>query len=162
EANYINTAHPDFIDGHKAIAVATDRLFGPRMAQPGSQQQSVRGSSAQHQGTAANMPNLSRGGNSDDGVHPPGFFSSFFGGRKQMETEVIKLLISSYFSIVKRTVADMVPKAIVLHLVTQVRESIQQELLRELYKSEVLDELLKESEQTTAKRRELRQMIGAL
>jgi hypothetical protein len=37
-----------------------------------------------------------------------------------METEVIKLLISSYYNIVKRTMIDMVPKAIMLNLVQYV------------------------------------------
>jgi len=37
--------------------------------------------------------------------------------RESVEVEVIKLLITSYYNIVKRTVIDMVPKAIMLNLV---------------------------------------------
>ncbi|KAK7434427.1 vacuolar protein sorting-associated protein 1 [Stygiomarasmius scandens] len=66
--------------------------------------------------------------------------------RETMETEVIKLLIHSYFDIVKREMIDMVPKAITLTLVNHSKENLQRELLQELYKAEVLDDLLKESE----------------
>jgi dynamin 1-like protein len=40
---------------------------------------------------------------------------------------------------------DMVPKAITLTLVNFAKENLQRELLENLYKSEVLEELLKES-----------------
>jgi hypothetical protein len=79
-----------------------------------------------------------------------------------METEVIKLLLLSYFSIVKRTVADFVPKAVMYNLVVHTKEELQRELLAELYKSEVFDEALKESDATVQRRRECKDMIGAL
>jgi replication fork clamp-binding protein CrfC len=37
--------------------------------------------------------------------------------KESEEVEVIKLLINSYFNIVRRTMIDMVPKAIMLTLV---------------------------------------------
>lgn len=74
----------------------------------------------------------------------------------------VELLISSYFNIVKRTVVDTVPKAIVLNLVNAAKEELQRELLQELYKTEVLDELLKESEFTQNRRKECKRMIEAL
>ncbi|MCO5553568.1 hypothetical protein L7F22_007091 [Adiantum nelumboides] len=79
-----------------------------------------------------------------------------------METEVIKLLITSYFNITKRTVIDMIPKAIMLNLVTYAKDSLQRELLQELYKSEVMDDLMKESDHVISRRRECVKMISAL
>jgi len=79
-----------------------------------------------------------------------------------METEVIKLLIHSYFNIVKREMIDMVPKAIFLTLVNFSKENLQRELLQELYKADVLDELLKESEFVVSRRKELQTLIGGL
>ena len=56
------------------------------------------------------------------------------------------MLISSYFNIVKRTMIDMVPKAIMLNLVSHAKEELQRELLENLYRTNALDDLLKESE----------------
>ena len=57
---------------------------------------------------------------------------------------------------------DMVPKAISLTLVTHSKNSLQNELLQELYKPEVLDELLKESEFVVNRRKEVVSMVQAL
>ncbi len=82
--------------------------------------------------------------------------------REQIETEVIKLLLLSYFNIVKRTTADLVPKAIVLNLVQASKDELQRELLAELYKKESFTEELKESEFVVKRREECKKMIGAL
>ena len=56
----------------------------------------------------------------------------------------------------------MVPKAITLTLVNHSKENLQRELLQELYKPEVLDDLLKESEFVVNRRKEVVSMIQAL
>ncbi|KAJ2141476.1 vacuolar protein sorting-associated protein 1, partial [Coemansia sp. RSA 637] len=82
--------------------------------------------------------------------------------REQQETEVIKLLVQSYFNIVKRTTIDMIPKSIMLNLVAHSKQGLQRELLKELYNPEAMEDLLKESESTVARRSECRKMIDAL
>ena len=74
----------------------------------------------------------------------------------------LELLIMSYFAVVKREMIDMVPKAITLTLVNFSKENLQRELLENLYKPDVLDELLKESPDVVARRRECVKMVGAL
>ena len=74
----------------------------------------------------------------------------------------LELLIHSYFNIVKREMMDMVPKAISLTLVNYAKENLQRELLQELYKPEVLDDLLKESEFVVNRRKEVVSMVQAL
>ena len=74
----------------------------------------------------------------------------------------VEILIHSYFNIVKREMIDMVPKAITLTLVNHSKEDLQRELLQELYKPEVLDDLLKESEFVVNRRKEVVQMVTAL
>lgn len=78
------------------------------------------------------------------------------------EPRIIELLIHSYYNIVKREVIDMVPKAITLTLVNHSKENLQRELLQELYKPEVLDDLLKESEYVVSRRKECVSMVQAL
>ena len=73
-----------------------------------------------------------------------------------------ELLITSYFNIVRRTMIDMVPKAIMLNLVSWSRENMQSELLTNMYKTDELDELLKESEYTVRRRKDCQQMVESL
>lgn len=73
-----------------------------------------------------------------------------------------ELLIHSYFNIVKREMIDMVPKAISLTLVNYSKENLQRELLQELYKPEVLDDLMKESDAVVSRRKEVVKMVNAL
>src|SRR5258708_1170925 len=57
---------------------------------------------------------------------------------------------------------DMVPKAISLTLVNHSKENLQRQLLQELYKPDVLEDLLKESELVVARRKEGVGMVQAL
>jgi hypothetical protein len=74
----------------------------------------------------------------------------------------VELLIHLYLNIAKREMIDMVPKAISPTLVSYAKENLQRELLQELYKPEVLDELLKESEYVVTRRKEVTSMIVVL
>jgi hypothetical protein len=74
----------------------------------------------------------------------------------------VELLIHSYFNIIKREMIDMVPKAVFLTLVNQSKENLQQVLLTELYKPDVLDDLMKESDFIVNRRKEVKEMIAAL
>ncbi|BFZ53713.1 Dynamin-related GTPase protein [Savitreella phatthalungensis] len=66
--------------------------------------------------------------------------------KERMETELIQKLIISYFSIVRETIGDQVPKAIMHLLVNHVKGNIQNRLVSVLYKSELFDSLLYEDE----------------
>ena len=57
---------------------------------------------------------------------------------------------------------DMVPKAISFTLVNYSKEKLQGELLQELYKPDTQNDVLKESEQVVARRKECVSMIDAL
>ncbi len=72
------------------------------------------------------------------------------------------MLIHSYFNIVKREMIDMVPKSVTLTLVNHSKDNLQKELLQELYKPDVLNELLKESGAVVERRQEVVKMLAAL
>ncbi|KAH8991532.1 Dynamin central region-domain-containing protein [Lactarius akahatsu] len=182
QACYVNTTHPDFLNGHKAMALVTDRLNANKPATPEPKPGKM---------TAAQLNN-NKDLDVDIKKEEPSFFGSFFSSaksqqqkakkgpqpmeappaiirpqaalseRETLETEVIKLLIHSYFNIVKREMIDMVPKAITLTLVNHSKENLQRELLQELYKPDVLEDLLKESELVVARRKEVVSMVQAL
>ncbi|CAN8099503.1 unnamed protein product [Discula destructiva] len=66
--------------------------------------------------------------------------------REQMETELIRALISSYFNIVRESIADQVPKAIMHLLVNHCRDEVQNRLVSELYREALFEELLYEDD----------------
>lgn len=66
--------------------------------------------------------------------------------REQLECELIRRLIASYFGIVRETIRDQVPKAIMCLLVNYTKDSVQNQLVQKLYKESLFDELLYEDE----------------
>ncbi|KAK5780285.1 hypothetical protein RI543_002324 [Arxiozyma heterogenica] len=72
--------------------------------------------------------------------------------REELECELIRRLIISYFDIVREMIQDQVPKAIMCLLVNYCKESIHNRLVTELYKDSIMDDLLKEDETLTQER----------
>ena len=98
--------------------------------------------------------------------------------KEEMETTLIRSLIGSYFSIVRQSIQDLVPKAI-MHLmvsstkawrtspvdrVGQVnfsRDSVQQRLVTSLYKPDLFAELLYEDETLVTERARVKALLDA-
>ncbi|KFY10447.1 hypothetical protein V492_05022 [Pseudogymnoascus sp. VKM F-4246] len=183
EACYVNTGHPDFLNGHRAMAIVNERHHQAKPVQvdPKTGKPLTAAQAAAAPQRAAS-PSLDGSGDANGG-----FFGSFFASkankkkmaameappptlkasgtlseRETVEVEVIKLLINSYYNIVKRTVIDMVPKAIMLNLVQFTKDEMQRELLENMYRTDTLDELLKESDYTVRRRKECQQMVESL
>lgn len=175
EETYVNTAHPDLLKGSQAMVIVEEK-FHPK-PQVAVDPKSGKPLPPSQQPTPA--PPVTK-------EEQNGFFGGFFSSknkkrlqqmeapppvlratgtmteREQMETEVIKLLISSYYSIVQRTVADLVPKAIMLKLITRSKDEIQKELLLKLYSASDLGDLVKENDLTVQKRKECLKMVEVL
>uniref|UniRef100_A0A5F8HDK9 Dynamin-1-like protein n=1 Tax=Monodelphis domestica TaxID=13616 RepID=A0A5F8HDK9_MONDO len=79
--------------------------------------------------------------------------------REQRDCEVIERLIKSYFLIVRKNIQDSVPKAVMHFLVNHVKDTLQSELVGQLYKSLLLDDLLTESEDMAQRRKEAADML---
>ncbi|KXL47491.1 hypothetical protein M433DRAFT_64126 [Acidomyces richmondensis BFW] len=179
EACYINTGHPDFLNGHRAMAIVNERHNASKPVQ-------VDPKTGKPLPPSAAPPRSSSPSLDVNGDGGSGFFGSFFASKNKkkmaamepppptlkasgtlseketQEVEVIKLLITSYYNIVRRTMIDMVPKAIMLKLVEHTKEEMQRELLGELYRTQELDDLLKESDYTIRRRKECQQMVESL
>ncbi|KAE8362662.1 ATP synthase alpha/beta family, nucleotide-binding domain-containing protein [Aspergillus caelatus] len=177
EACYINTGHPDFLNGHRAMTIVNERQAGSKPTQ-------VDPKTGKPLPPRANSPSVDLG--NTESSSGSGFFGSFWASknkkkmaameappptlkasaslseRETTEVEVIKLLITSYFNIVKRTMIDMVPKAIMYMLVQFTKDEMQRELLENMYRNNELDELLKESDYTVRRRKECQQMVESL
>uniref|UniRef100_U5EY90 dynamin GTPase n=1 Tax=Corethrella appendiculata TaxID=1370023 RepID=U5EY90_9DIPT len=82
--------------------------------------------------------------------------------KEQKDCDVIERLIKSYFYIVRKSIQDSVPKAIMHFLVNYVKDNVQSELVTHLYKSEKANELLNESDHISIRRREASDMLKAL
>ncbi|KAM0787338.1 hypothetical protein ACM66B_003427 [Microbotryomycetes sp. NB124-2] len=81
--------------------------------------------------------------------------------REEMETALIRVLISSYFSIVRQMIQDLVPKAIMHLLVNFSRESVQNRLVASLYKESLFADLLFEDEGLVAERTRVKGLLQA-
>lgn len=183
ESCYINTGHPDFLNGHRAMAIVNERHNAAKPVQVDPKTGKPLTAAQQ-----AALPQRSASPSLDgpNGETNGGFFGSFFASknkkklasmeapppvlkasgtlseRESIEVEVIKLLIKSYYNIVQRTMIDMVPKAIMLNLVQFTKDEMQRELLEQMYRTDTLDDLLKESDYTVRRRKECQQMVESL
>ncbi|CAH0394625.1 unnamed protein product [Bemisia tabaci] len=82
--------------------------------------------------------------------------------REKQECQVIEHLIQSYFYIVRKSIQDSVPKAIMHFLVNYVKDNLQSELVTHLYKPDQIEDLLKESENIAQQRKEASDKLKAL
>ncbi|KAK9298187.1 hypothetical protein QLX08_008360 [Tetragonisca angustula] len=82
--------------------------------------------------------------------------------REQRDCDVIERLIKSYFYIVRKSIQDSVPKAVMHFLVNYVKDNLQSELVTHLYKSDHAEVLLNESEHVAVRRKEAADMLKAL
>lgn len=174
EETYVNTAHPDLLKGSQAMEIVEEKFHPkPQVAidaktgkplPPSQQQQPAPTSKEDSNGFFGGFFSSKNKKRLQQMEAPPPVLraTGTMTEREQMETEVIKLLISSYFNIVKRTVADVIPKAIMLKLIVRSKDEIQRELLEKLYSSKDLADLVKENELTVQKRKECLKMVEVL
>ena len=81
--------------------------------------------------------------------------------REEVETNLIRSLIASYFNIVRQTIQDLVPKAIMHFLVNNTSQQVQNRLVATLYKPDLFGELLNEDETLVAERARVKALLDA-
>lgn len=71
----------------------------------------------------------------------------------------LERLIKTYFYIVRKSIQDSVPKAVMHFLVNHVKDNLQSELVTHLYRTDQIDLLLSESEHIAQRRKEASDML---
>jgi dynamin 1-like protein len=180
ELAYINTNHPDFIGGSRAVAQLMEKLQRESLSSNDVKDPRRTGGQApqgivkpavhedkQESGLMSYIfPGSKKGktsGSAADGygkapvVKLPQVPTSIrqseeSSDRERIETEIIKSLLASYFDIVRKNFLDLVPKAIMSFMVINAKENVQNELVSALYREDKLTELLKETGDIAARR----------
>ncbi|KAJ7746740.1 Dynamin central region-domain-containing protein [Mycena maculata] len=81
--------------------------------------------------------------------------------REEMETSLIRSLIASYFGIVRQSIQDLIPKAIMHFLVNHTSYHVQNRLVSSLYKPELFQDMLHEDEGLVAERARVKALLDA-
>lgn len=186
ELAYINTKHPDFADACGLMNNNIEEQRRNRMrdlptavprdkaAAGGSSHSSSvseqgdsgtggwRGMLKREDGASALLPASPQKGHAVNLLDVPVPVSRKLSAREQRDCEVIERLIKSYFLIVRKNIQDSVPKAVMHFLVNHVKDCLQSELVGQLYKTTLLNDLLTESEDMAQRRSEAADMLKAL
>jgi dynamin 1-like protein len=81
--------------------------------------------------------------------------------REEMETSLIRSLIVSYFAIVRQSLQDLIPKAIMHFLVNHTSQHVQNRLVSALYKPDLFADMLNEDEALVAERTRVKALLDA-
>ncbi|XP_060179423.1 dynamin-related protein 3A-like isoform X5 [Lycium barbarum] len=188
EMDYINSSHPNFIGGTKAVDTAQLELKAMQAGRPQSDNDKAApaGTSSTRTWGVPAVASLfaSRGssvGNSSkrhaaEVVHDfdqappviqlknpplvlrPGETDTEY----QVEIIVTKLLITSYYDIVRRNIQDLVPKAIMHYLVNHAKRNLLGTFIEKLYRENLFEDLLREQDEVVTQRRMTAEMCHAL
>ncbi|XP_021276050.1 dynamin-related protein 3A-like isoform X2 [Herrania umbratica] len=79
-------------------------------------------------------------------------------------TEIIitKLLVQSYFDLVRKNIQDLVPKAIMHFLVNHTKRNLHNTFIQILYRENLFEELLQEQDEVAARRKHAQEMLRVL
>ena len=156
EVAFINTSHPSFIGGNEAIAQVIQsrgknepapsksppkkrvgglgELFGP-----------YNDTSGKEDGEASNTAHLCR---PPETLKVPDIATD----QEIIQVQVTRVLIQSYFDIVRRNVQDMVPKILMNFMIHHAQRGLQKQLTHVLYREDVLDTIMKERDDIAERR----------
>ncbi|CAG7886396.1 unnamed protein product [Brassica rapa] len=233
EMDYINTSHPNFIGGTKAVEAAMHNVKSSRVphpvARPKDPVEPERTSSSSSASQVKSRSFLGRQANGivpDQGVvsadaekaAPPanandsrwGIPSIFRGGENQnravtkenflnkplneavedmsqnlsmiylkeppavlrpsethseqedIEIQITKLLLKSYYDIVRKNIEDSVPKAIMHFLVNHTKRELHNVFIKKLYRENLFEEMLQEPDEIAVKRKRTRETLHIL
>ncbi|XP_072291967.1 dynamin-1-like protein isoform X1 [Eucyclogobius newberryi] len=157
----ISPSEPPDTEGYKAAAGSSQSSSMSEQNGDGGSG-SWRGMLKREEGTSGPLLASSQKGHAINLLDVPVPVSRKLSAREQRDCEVIERLIKSYFLIVRKNIQDSVPKAVMHFLVNHVKDCLQSELVGQLYKAALLNDLLTESEDMAQRRSEAADMLKAL
>ncbi|KAH9696993.1 Dynamin-related protein 3A [Citrus sinensis] len=223
EMDYINTSHPNFIGGSKAVEIALQQIKSSKVPLPitrhkdgvepdkaPSSERSLKSRAIlARQGVrptvevekvapAGNTSGSSWGissifGGSDNRVsagkesvtnkpfsepvqnmehafamihlrEPPTILrpSESHSEQENVEIAVTKLLLRSYYDIVRKNIEDSIPKAVMHFLVNHTKRELHNVFIKKLYRENLFEEMLQEPEEVAMKRKRTRDTLRVL
>ncbi|TYG67288.1 hypothetical protein ES288_D05G066500v1 [Gossypium darwinii] len=218
EMDYINSSHPSFIGGNKAVELAVQQMrsskeradaekvpisdkgqfsqtAAPRSVLNGVSNQgnhpqsnngrpvltggslstrswgisSIFGSKASSRGTAAiESPEetLHDAENMSSTIQlrePPSILRPLeMSENEATEIIITRILVKSYFDIVRKNIQDLVPKAIMHFLVNHTKRNLHNTFIQILYREILFEELLQEQDEVVARRKHAKEVLRVL
>ncbi|XP_009768280.1 dynamin-related protein 3A-like [Nicotiana sylvestris] len=226
EMDYINTSHPNFVGGSKAVETAMQQVKSNRITAPVPRQKDgidlekapasektlkSRAILARHANgivpDQVTRPAVEEKTTSGSNVGSNWGISSIFGGsdsrtsvkdnsiskpysepvqsmnhafihlreppsvlrpsethsdQETIEIAVTKLLLRSYYDIVRKNIEDSVPKAIMHFLVNHTKRELHNVFIKKLYRDNLLEEMLQEPDEIALKRKRTRETLRVL
>ncbi|KAL9414610.1 hypothetical protein AB3S75_042969 [Citrus x aurantiifolia] len=231
EMDYINTSHPNFIGGSKAVEIALQQIKSSKVPLPVTRHKDgvepdKAPSSERSLKSRAILARQVNGIMADQGVRPTvevekvapagntsgssWGISSIFGGsdnrvsagkesvtnkpfsepvqnmehafamihlrepptilrpseshseQENVEIAVTKLLLRSYYDIVRKNIEDSIPKAVMHFLVNHTKRELHNVFIKKLYRENLFEEMLQEPEEVAMKRKRTRDTLRVL
>ncbi|CAH8262182.1 unnamed protein product [Arabidopsis lyrata] len=82
--------------------------------------------------------------------------------QEAVEIQITKLLLKSYYDIVRKNVEDLVPKTIMHFLVNYTKRELHNVFIEKLYRENLIEELLKEPDELAIKRKRTQETLRIL
>ncbi|XP_024957176.2 dynamin-related protein 3A-like isoform X4 [Citrus sinensis] len=182
EMDYINSSHPNFVGGKKAVEVAMQQLKSSqgRHSQSNNQRAaSVGGNSSSRtwgfpiifggkvqagESPASRSPhetlhNVEQLPSTIQLTEPPSILGPLeMTEQEAVEILVTKLLLQSYYDVVRKNVQDLVPKSIMHFLVNHAKRNLHNTFIQKLYRENHVEELLQEHDEVAANRRQVKEV----
>ncbi|EKE37163.1 hypothetical protein ENUP19_0285G0016 [Entamoeba nuttalli] len=174
EADYINTSHPDF-DTTKVLKEADDAMKTPQdgidtvvTIDPNNTKnvQQYEAKKPVKSSFFAGQINKNQAKPQQQHVPKESITTSIrvdhTNQREMREINLIRNLCKDYLLIVRKSIKDLVPKAVIHFLVFKTRDSLQKELIKKLYNEALLQDLLAENPAIVNERKVVKQNLEAL
>ncbi|PWA78332.1 dynamin-related protein 3A [Artemisia annua] len=82
--------------------------------------------------------------------------------QENIEIHVTKLLLRSYYDIVRKNIEDYVPKAIMHFLVNHTKRELHNVFIKKLYRDDMFEQMLQEPDDISIKRKRTRELLRVL